>query len=281
MRRISIVGLLLAAAFAFSALASSSALAAGGPEYLACGKAAKSGKKYTGKYANKTCSEVSVTSEGKYERVAITKLPVKFKSKIGVTKVYVYNPKEPSENAEVICTKGKDAGTITGGREGTVTITNEGCEVPLENASKKQSKFPGPCNTPGQKSGVIVSKPLATKLVWLDEAQTEPGIEIQPAEAEGPFEEAACLFEKVKVKQTGSILAKVTPVGEATKLLTITFSVDPTTFEQIPGGYWEGATFTETKLFSEIHAPNGIEEKAAPTSEASTVPQKSSTILVS
>ena len=281
MRRITIVGLLLAAALALSALASSSALAAGGPEYLVCGKAAKSGKKYTGKYATKACSEVSVTSEGKYERVALTKLPVKFKSKIGVTKVYVYNPKEPSESAEVICTKGKDAGTITGSREGAVTLTNEGCAVPKEDANGNKPKFPGPCNTPGQKSGVLVSKPLATKLVWLNEAETEPGIEIQPAEAGGPFEEAGCLFEKVKVKESGSILAKVTPVGEATKLLTITFSANPTSFEQIPGGYWEGATFIETKLFSEIHAPGGIEEKAVPTSEASIVPQKSSTILVS
>ena len=92
MRRISIVGLLLAAVFALSALASSSALAAGGPEYLACGKAAKSGKKYTGKYANKTCSEVSATSEGKYERVALKKFPVKFKGTIGVTNVYVVQP---------------------------------------------------------------------------------------------------------------------------------------------------------------------------------------------
>jgi len=281
MRRIRIVGLLLAAVFALSALASSSALAAGGPEYLACGKAAKSGKKYTGKYTNKTCSAVSATSEGKYERVALSKLPVKFKSKIGAAKVYVYNPKEPSESAEVICTKGKDAGDITSSTEGTVTLTNEGCEVPKEDANKNKSRFPGPCNTPGQKAGVIVSKPLATKLVWLNEAQTEPGIEIQPAEAGGPFEEAACLDEKVQVKQSGSILATVAPVGEAVKLLTIAFSVNPVTFEQLPGGFYEGATFVATKLFSEIHAPGGIEEKAVPTSETMSVPQKSSAVLVS
>lgn len=282
MRRMRIVGLLLAAVFALGALASSSALAAGGPEYLACGKAAKSGKKYTGKYTDKKCSEVNAMSEGKYERVALSKLPVKFKSKIGETKVYVYNPKELSESAEVICTKGKDAGEITNSTEGTVTITDEGCYVPEENAKGKKSKFPGPCNTPGKKSGVLVSHPLATKLVWLDEAQTEPGIEIQPVEAEGLFEEAECLAGVVKVEQFGSILAKVAPVGEATKLLNITFSVNPTTFEQLPGGYWHEGAFTETKLKSDIKAPSAhIEEIGVPTSETSLVPQKSSAILVS
>ena len=281
MRRTNIVGLLLAAILALGAVAASSALAAGGPEYLACGKAKKEGKKYTGKYENKTCSEVSGTSEGKYERAA-AKFPVKFKSKIGATKVHVYDPKDSSEDAEVICTKGKDAGAITSSTAGTVTITEEGCNVPVEDENGNKSKFPGACNTPGQKSGVIVSKPLATKLVWLDEAHTEPGIDIQPAEAGGVFEEADCLFEKVKVKETGSILAAVAPVGVATKLLTITFSVQPTTYEQIPGGYWEEETFTATKLVSEIHATGGIEEVGAPTSESSVVPQKDSgTLLVS
>lgn len=280
MRRITIVGLLLASAVALGAIAASSALAAGGPEYLACAKAKKDGKKYTGRYENKTCSELSGTGEGKYERVA-AKFPLKFKSKIGETKVHVYDPKDSAEDAEVICTKGKDAGAITSSTAGTVTITEEGCNVPVEDENGNKSKFPGACNTPGQKSGVIVSKPLATKLVWLDEAHTEPGIEIQPAEAGGVFEEASCLFEKVKVKETGTILAAVSPVGVATKLLTITFSVTPMTYEQVPGGYWEGETFTATKLVSEIHATGGIEEVGAPTSEASVVPQKSGPILVS
>ena len=57
--------------------------------------------------------------------------------------------------------------------------------------------------------------------------------------------------------------------------------MNPATLEQVPGGYWEGATFTETKLFSEIHAPNGIAEHAVPTSETSVVSQKNSTLLVS
>lgn len=279
MKRIIATGMLLAAVLGMSALAASSAWGAGGPEYLACAKAKKVSKKYTGNYNNKTCSEPNATSEGKYERVA-AKFPLKYKSKFGETLIYVYNPHEIEESAEVICKKGKDAGAITSSTTGTVTITNEECAVPTKDANGKASKFPGPCNSPGEKPGVIVSEPLATKLVWLDEAATEPGLEIQPAEAGGVFEEAQCLFGKVKVKQTGSILGKVTPAGESTKLLTITFTVNPTTFEQLPGGYWEGGTMTATKLLSEIHAPGNIEEVGVPTSEISTEPQKSGTILV-
>ncbi len=64
MKRIGIIGLCLVALFAFSAMASSSALAG---EYITCGKAAKVGKKYTGSYTNNNCSALSATEEGKYE----------------------------------------------------------------------------------------------------------------------------------------------------------------------------------------------------------------------
>lgn len=272
MKRIGIGGV-LAAVIALAALSASSVAAAANPEYLGCGKAAKVNKKYTGKYADKTCSEVSLTNEGKYERVA-AKFPIKTKSKFGETKIYLYNPVEHKIEAEVPCEKGAESGTINNSREQTLTLTYSGCKVP------PSGKFPGPCNTPGQKPGVVVTKPLATKLVWLDELETEPGILVTPAEPGGVFEEVVCLVGKVQVKQTGALLARIAPDGELTKLLTATFTASPTTGEPELGGYWEGGLRTEVKLFSEIHAPGGIEEENVPTSETSTIPQKSGKVLI-
>ncbi len=79
MKSMRILGLCLAAVFALSAIAVSSAAAAQ-PEYKTCGKATKIVKTYTGKYTDKNCSEVNAKSEGKYERVAV-KTPDKFKAK--------------------------------------------------------------------------------------------------------------------------------------------------------------------------------------------------------
>jgi hypothetical protein len=274
MKRISICGV-LATAIALAALSAPTvAAAAGGPEYLACGKAKKVNKKYTGHYGNKTCTEVSLTNEGKYERTA-AKFPIKTKSKFGKTTIYLYNPMEHKAETEVPCEAGSESGTITASREQTLTMIYSGCTVP------PSGKFPGPCNSPGEKSGVVVTKPLATKLVWLDEAETMPGILVSPAEPGGVFEEVLCLSGKVKVKQTGSLLAKLTPAGELTKLITATFTASPTTGEPEFGSYWEGGTATEVKLFSELKAEKfGIDYPAVPTSETSTIPQKSGKVLI-
>lgn len=273
MKRIGIGGILAAAIVLAALSASSVAAAAGGPEYLACGKATKVNKKYTGHYANKVCSEVSVMNEGKYERVAIKKFPIKTSSKkFGETKIYLYNPPEHKAEAEVPCKEGSESGSIINSREQTVTLTYTGCVVP------PSGKFPGPCSSPGKASAEVVTEPLVTKLVWLDEAEMVPGILVQPATMGGVFQDAECAGGVVKVKTTGSLLAKLTPVGEPTKLLTVTFNASPTTGEPEFGSYWEGAVKTEIKLFSEIKGP--IEKPAVPTSETSTIPQKTGKVLV-
>jgi hypothetical protein len=64
MKRIGIVGLSLFAAFAFSAMVASTAMAG---LYITCVKVAKVNKKYTGMYTDAACSKLSATSEGKYE----------------------------------------------------------------------------------------------------------------------------------------------------------------------------------------------------------------------
>jgi len=277
MKRIGIGGV-MAAAIVLAALSVASVAAARAPEFLACGKAAKVNKKYTGHYANKTCSEVSLTNEGKYERVA-AKFPIKAAAKkFGETTIYLNNPLEHKVASEVPCAKGSESGDITGAREQTLTITYTGCVVPEIFKNGEHSKFVGPCNSPGKAEGEVVTEPLVAKPVWLDEAETKPGILVSAAEAGGVFEEVLCASGEVKVKQTGSLLASVAPTGQLTKLLTATFTASPTTGEPELGEYWEGGTATEVKLFSEI---KGIVEKpAVPTSEIATIPQKSGKVLI-
>lgn len=273
MKRIGIATALLAAAIALVALSATGvAAAAGAPEYLACGKVKKVNKKYTGHYTDKLCHEVNGTNEGKYERVA-AKFPIKTSvKKLGETKIYLYNPLEHKNEAEVPCKEGSESGTINNSREQTLTITYKSCIVP------GTGKFPGPCSSPGKSSGEVVTEPLVTKLVWLDELETVPGILVEAATMGGTYQYAECSGGNVKVKTTGSLLAKLTPVGELTKLLTASFNASPTTGEPEFGGYWEGAVRTEVKLFSEI---KGIVEKpAVPTSEVSTIAQKSGKVLV-
>ena len=280
MRRIGFAAM-TAAVIALGALSASSvAAAAKGPEYLGCGKAAKVNKKYTGHYSNKTCSEVSATNEGKYERVA-DKFPVKLKSKFGGATIYLYDPLEHQIESEVPCENGTAAGTITGAREGTLTLSYSGCSVPETFRNGKKSKFVGPCNSPGQGTGVVVTHTLTIKPVWLNESETVPGILLSAAEAGGAYEEVLCAGGEVKVKQTGSLLGKVTPAGELTKLLTVIFTASQTSGEPEFGSDWEEGTRTEVKLYSELKAEKfHIEYPAVPTSEEATVPLKSGKVLV-
>ena len=283
MKRIGIGAVLAMAIVLVGLSAASVADASGGPEYLICGKAAKSGKKYTGHYVNKTCTEVSGTDEGKYEREAPTK-PIKTKSKFGLTTVYLYDPETHKYESEVPCEKGASSGEITGSREETLTLTYSGCVIPREFKNGEKAKFSGSCNSPGQsaKKAVIVTKPLVTKLVWVNSGETEPGILVTAAEPGGVFEEAECFLGKVKIKQTGEILARIAPQDELTKLLTATFTASATTGEPELGTYWEGGVPTEVKLLSEIVAPEfGIDYPAVPTSETSSIPQKSGDVLIS
>ena len=278
-RRISIVAAV--AAVALVALSMTGVAAARNPEYLGCGKVKKdkTTKKYTGHYTDKNCSEPNLMNEGKYERVPPKKFPIKTSAKkIGETSIYLYNPPEHKNEAELPCKEGSESGTINNSSEQTLSIVYKGCVVPTVLKTGKTAQDPGPCNSPGKASGEVVTEPLVTKLVWLDEAETIPGIRVEAATVGGVFQDAECSGGNVKIKTTGSILAKLTPAGVLTKLLTATFNATLTTGEPEFGSYWEGAVQTEVKLFSEI---TGLVEKpAVPTSEVSTIPQKSGKVLV-
>jgi hypothetical protein len=280
MKRIGIVAVTAAAIGLVALSAASVAAAAGGPEYLACVKAAKVNKKPTGHYTKKECGEVSATNEGQYERATATKFPVKTTGKFGATTIYLYNPMEHKYESEVPCKTGTASGAITSATEGTIKLTYKGCNVPKEFADHEKAQFPGACSSPGKKTEEVVTETLATKLVWLDEAETVPGLLISPAPPGTTFGVVECTKGLVKARQYGSILAKLTPVGAVPKLLTAAINANTTTGEPEFGSYWQGATQTEVKLFTEIHAPNGIEKPAVPTSQISTIPLKDGKVLI-
>jgi hypothetical protein len=246
MKRIRIVGLCLAAIFAMSAVAAASAAAAE-PEYSSCGKTVKVEKKYSGMYTSKLCSPaaLSATNEGEYERVAPTKLPAKLKSTSGVTYIYLSSRETKTVTEIVKCMKDKDEGHIINKREADLKITFEECEA-------DSGVLTGAvCGTPGaKKENDIVTETLVSKLVWLNEAETEIGIAIAP-EAGKPIEKVLCGGIET-AELLGSMVGKVSPVEEATKTDTLSFTASPTTGVQEYVGYWEGATFQEDALYSEL-----------------------------
>lgn len=250
------------------AFAASSAWA-GEPEYKGCGKAAKSGKSYTGAYANKTCSEVEPKHEGHYELVA-PKLPSKVKSTIGKVDIYLYDPMTETVEGHFECASGKGAGEITSGRDGTVSISFKGCQA--------TKTLAGPCNSPGQKSGVVTSEPLSSKLVWLNEAETEVGIAYTAAKAGGAITKVVCAGGAETAEMVGTMVARIAPTGEAAKSETIAFNASATNGEPEFSGQWESGAFVSEPLFSNL---KGLKEhEDVPTGVNATLTQKGKAIVV-
>ena len=152
--------------------------------------------------------------------VAATKFPIKTSSKFGETTVYLYNPLEHKNEVRSAVQEGRCEGDDQQQHRTDADAQLQGLRVPKEFANGEKSQFPGACNSPGKKPEEVVTETLATKLVWLDEAETEPGMLVSPAPPGHHVRVVECVKGKVKVKQYGSILAKLTPVGAVTKTLT-------------------------------------------------------------
>lgn len=268
MKRSRIAGLCLIATFAASAVSTAAASGAQ-PEYLACGKAAKVGKAYTGAYADKTCSEVSPTHEGKYERVAPS-FPAKLKGKVGKVDIYLYNPLTKAIEGHFECTSGKEAGELTSASGGTLSVSYSDCRA--------TGGLAGPCNTPGQKSGTVVSEALASRLVWLNEGESEAGVAVTAAKAGGPVTTVQCAAGAETAELLGTMIARLTPTAEASKSETIAFDASPTTGEPEFHGYWEEGSFHAAPLVSNL---KGIKEfEGVPTGQNSAFAQKGPALLI-
>jgi len=267
MRRISTVGVCVLAMLALGAVAVSSASAAS-PEYVTCAKVKKSGKTYTGKYGNKTCSEVNAKGEGKYERAPLVKA-AKFKGTIGHVTIYLYDPLTESIEGRFECTGGKDSGSVTNSHEGTLSIAYSGCEATGE-------KLKGPCNSPGAKAGVVTSSALTTKLVWLNEEESEPGIEFKAVS--GGIAAVECSHIET-AELVGTMTAKIGPTKETSKSQTMTMVASATNGKPELSGQWEGAVFHEEALKSNL--TGFIAHEGVPTSQTSTFTQKGPDVLIS
>lgn len=146
MRRLEVSGLCLVAVFALTAVVAPGAQAG---QIGRCVKAAKSGRKYTGKYSDKLCGTPESKGEGKYEWEA-TKVAIPFTSEGGATSLN-------SAAGEIACEHMTDKGEyLPGGVKGTNTLTFEGCQI---------KPFPPVCTSYGAAYGEIVTYELATKLV--------------------------------------------------------------------------------------------------------------------
>ncbi len=153
MKRIGIVGLCLAAMFALSAMAASSAFAG---EYGECVKAPKVGKpaKYLGHYTNKECTKKATKAE---EEVGKTN---KYNWQSAAGKTYTDSTKTAelkSAGGVIKCTASTSTGEITGWQSDTDNVTFTGCEL---------SVTKGLCNSEGEPAGTI--KTFALKTFLLD-----------------------------------------------------------------------------------------------------------------
>jgi len=232
MKRFQVVGLCLAAVFAFSAVMVASA-SAELPEYKACAKQSKNPttKKYEGEYSGKKCgaSEKSATKEGKYERVEWNKgksASPSFKGKNeGAPHNNLVDPicptgqfnetshkcnapegsakaNEPADIAgTTTCTKEKVEGKITGAKTQTWKTVYGKCEA-LET----------PCNTAGKPAGTIETDELESTLVYLGKGKTNPGLRVKGKgvgkKASSRLAQYECLGGVLKVEVYGEVLAK-------------------------------------------------------------------------
>jgi hypothetical protein len=243
MKRLTIVGLCLVAAFALSAMVVSSAGAVT-PTYKSCGKAAKVNKKYTGHYTTKVCSPsaVSGTNEGKYERgiySAAKKLGIKGKLKGTAPHNNLVDPTcpkgdfnhtsnacEPADAGKATASEPADiAGTTTCQKEKVTGAVTSATNTEWQTEYSKCEAEESACNTTGSKAGDIKTEKLESTLVELNAAETEVGLHVVGKGPKGLLAQYECLGGVLQVHVYKSVLAKTTGNFEETGTGTTIASV--------------------------------------------------------
>jgi hypothetical protein len=209
MKRMSMMGLILAAVFAMSAMAAASASAAY-PEFYECKKVTV---KFSGIY-NKGCviegKHNNELKENEYEKKpgigkAATKL---FKGKGGAATLHT-----PAVGGEVKCKAFKDEGKLTSqSTENGVISTFTGC-ISL---GKK-------CTTVGFVAGTIKTHALKGSIGYINAAEHRVGVDLSP---EVGTELAAFSCEGLEIAVSGSVVGEVTPLFVMSKSSVTTFTVN-------------------------------------------------------
>jgi hypothetical protein len=205
MKRSGMIGMCLAVLAAFAVVSVASASAAE-PALYECAKAAKVGKKYTGKYTDKKCSKEATAKEieeGKTNKYELKECFGKGKAFKGKGKGADL---EAAEIGGITCTSSADTGKFTSPKTaGNIVVTFKGCSF----AGKK-------CES-GSTSGEIVTKPLKGEVGYLAGKGTKTpttGADIS-AETGEALAEFHCGEDEFAV--TGSVIGEVTPANKFTK----------------------------------------------------------------
>lgn len=224
MTRMRILGLALVAAFALAAVVVSSASAA--PGWYECGKAAKVGKEYTGKYTSKTCTpESKVETGGKYELQAGIGKGKGFKGS-GI-KAVLHNVIPGKGDIKVECASFKD--------EGKLALPNKVYGV--KTTFSKCKSLGAPCKTEGGKKETITTQSLAGELGWLNKEAGAAGESLANEAAPGTGYLATFECEGLaKVRVFGAVIGAATgDVNTISKTSQTVFSVGPYLGEVEPG----------------------------------------------
>jgi hypothetical protein len=176
MKRIQMVGLSLTAALVASAMISSVAY---GGEYGQCLKAPKVSGKYTGKYLDRGCeqgasqAQIEAGKLNKYTWQEVAQADKPFTDKSGKVAL-------KAGEREVVCTRSKSTGEISGWQKNVEHVTLEGCSSVSPRAK---------CSSSGQpvNSGNVALSTLTTYLI--DHGQEGPtGREPKEGEVWNEFE---------------------------------------------------------------------------------------------
>lgn len=222
MTRMRILGLALVAAFALAAVVVSSASAA--PGWYECGKAAKVGKEYTGKYSDKNCTS-KVEKGGKYELQPGIGKGKGFKGS-GSTAI-LHNVIPGKGDIKVECTSFKD--------EGKVAMPNKVYGV--KTTFSKCKSLGAPCKTEGGKKETITTQSLAGELGWLNKEAGVAGESLTNEASPGSGYLATFECEGLaKVRVHGAVIGTSgKDVNAINKESSTTFSVGPYLGEVAPG----------------------------------------------
>ncbi len=179
------------------------------PDFKICGKAAKVGAVYKGKYLNKTCSvnasEEEVEKGGKkndYEGDPIStakKKPLAFTGENEATPISeIVDPlDEPAKDEGATeCTREVVNGEVISATEETWHTVYTGCKADGT-----------ACATVGAATGEIRTQTLVGTLVFLNSAKTVVGIRVKPKVGK-LLAQYECVSGAVKVEETGEVLER-------------------------------------------------------------------------
>ncbi len=204
MRRISMLGVCVAAVIAASAIAAAGAWAAP-PEIGRCVKVAKGS---VGKYKDAGCEKGEVAAKGTYEWIPGAIKP-KFTSTEGKSTF------ETVGKFKLVCLSDTDSGEYLPPKGDVETITFQGCKATVQ---VEKTKFTVACSNGAPEE---VKTTVLSSVLGFIKAPTEVGVSLESATG-APFAEFSC--QGVAVSITGSVIAKVTPISKMTTTFTEKFT---------------------------------------------------------